>query len=178
MERTFDDRNRLIQLEKGRILYRQGEECSTMFLLYSGKIGLYFNYGTENEICLVTVSEKGASLGEMGLLEGEARNGTAVALEDSQVLEIRADSLEAFLAAHPNGGVKMIQDLANRFKAVTDQLHESRELVRELMKERPEGKKTLTQRLKKIADVLLDVPSDVPADLYMSCYTRNHSNLI
>ena len=35
MERTFDDRNRLIQLEKGRILYRQGEECSTMFLLYS-----------------------------------------------------------------------------------------------------------------------------------------------
>ena len=63
MERTFDDRNRLIQLEKGRILYRQGEECSTMFLLYSGKIGLYFNYGTENEICLVTVSEKGASLG-------------------------------------------------------------------------------------------------------------------
>ena len=40
MERTFDDRNRLIQLEKGRILYRQGEECSTMFLLYSGKIGL------------------------------------------------------------------------------------------------------------------------------------------
>ena len=103
MERTFDKNNRLIDLKKGDILYEQGQECDTMFLLYTGKMGLYYNYGKDHELCLATVCEKGASLGEMGLLEGEPRNGTAVALEDSRVLEIRKDNLEEFLFAHPNG---------------------------------------------------------------------------
>lgn len=178
MERFFDKNNKLIDLSKGDILYEQGQECDTMFLLYTGKMGLYYNYGKENEICLATICEKGSSLGEMGLLEGEPRNGTAVALEDTKVLEIRKDNLEAFLFAHPNGGVKMIQDLANRFKSVSMQLDESRKLLRELVDSNTVKKSKISDRFKRIADILLDVPSDVPVDLYMSCYTRNNTNLM
>ena len=178
MERTFDKNNRLIDLKKGDILYEQGQECDTMFLLYTGKMGLYYNYGKDHELCLATVCEKGASLGEMGLLEGEPRNGTAVALEDSRVLEIRKDNLEEFLFAHPNGGVKMIQDLANRFKNVSIQLEDSRKLLRELVDTNTVKKSKISDKFKKIADLLLDVPNDVPVDLYMSCYTMNNNNLM
>ena len=88
MERIFDKNNKLIELKKGDILYEQGQECDTMFLLYTGKIGLYYNYGKDHELCLATVCEKGASLGEMGLLEGGDRNGIAVVIGDSTDLVI------------------------------------------------------------------------------------------
>ena len=55
MERFFDKNNKLIDLSKGDILYEQGQECDTMFLLYTGKMGLYYNYGKENELCLATI---------------------------------------------------------------------------------------------------------------------------
>ena len=78
---------------KGDVLYRQGESCDTMYVLGKGRIGLYLGYGTPKEYLLIELSEPGSSLGEMGLLEGEPRNATAVALEDSILSELTEDNI-------------------------------------------------------------------------------------
>ena len=177
----YDAGNKVINLEKGHVLYRQGDECNTMFVLISGAVALYLNYGTKDQFALIVLNEKGSSLGEMGLLEGEPRNSTAVAVEDSVLIEIEEEHFQEFLEKHPNFGTKMLKDLAGRFKVVTEELLNAQDVVRDLVKEiendKSKGKKSIRDRLKGIADVLLDVPKDVPPDLYVTCYTRTHGNL-
>ncbi len=174
--------NRIIHLPKGHVLYNKGEECDTMFVLRSGKICLYLDYGTQKQFALATVGEPGSSLGEMGLLEGEKRNGTAVALEDSVLVEISKDNFELFLSRYPADGVRIVGDLAHRFRAVTEELRSTQNLVAEILKEVQESqnevKPTLRERLKKVADFFLDIPDDVPPDLYVNIYARNHRHMI
>ena len=105
------DTVKVIHLAKGHVLYHKGEECDTMFVLRSGRVTLYLNYGKENQFALVSVSEPGSSLGEMGLLEGETRNGTAVADEDSVLIEISRENFAQFLSRYPDEGVKIVSDL-------------------------------------------------------------------
>lgn len=174
--------NRIIHLPKGHVLYNRGEECDTMFVLRSGKICLFLDYGTERQFALATVTEPGSSLGEMGLLEGERRNGTAVAIEDSVLVEISKDNLALFLSRYPEEGVKIVGDLAHRFKTVTEELRMTRTLVAEIMKDFQDSqnavKPTLRERLKRLGDFFLDIPDDVPPDLYFNLYTRNHGHMM
>ena len=171
-----DAGNKVVEVKAGDILYRQGEECSTMFLLKSGKISLYINWGTSKEYLLFTADSYGDSLGEMGLLQGEPRNATAVAIEDSLLIEIDTDHFEEFTKAHPDLAIRMIKDLSLRFRKLTLEFDETKELLIKTLTD--SEKKSLKGRLKKLADILLDVPEDVPPDLYMECYTRNHGNLV
>ena len=177
----YDAGNKVVHVSKGHVLYHQGDECSTMFVLLSGAMELFLNYGTKDQFALIVLSEKGSSLGEMGLLAGEARNATAVALEDSVLVELEEAHFEDFIMQHPNLGAKMIKDLAGRFKVVTEELQSAQDVVRtlvgELESDKNKEKKSIRERLKGIADVLLDVPKDVPPDLYVTCYTRTHGNL-
>ena len=177
----YDAGNKVVHVSKGHVLYHQGDECSTMFVLLSGAMELFLNYGTKDQFALIVLSEKGSSLGEMGLLEGEPRNATAVALEDTTLVELEEAHFQEFLEKHPNLGVKIIKDLAGRFKVVTDELLSAQDVVRTLVGEiesdKNKEKKSIRERLKGIADVLLDVPKDVPPDLYVTCYTRTHGNL-
>lgn len=173
--------NRIVHLPKGHVLYNRGEECDTMFVLRSGRICLYLDYGTQKQFALATVEKPGSSLGEMGLLEGVKRNGTAVALEDSVLVEINRENFETFLSRYPKEGVQIIGDLAHRFRAVTQELRSTQNLVAEILNEVQESqiavKPTLRERLKRIADFFLDIPDDVPPDLYVNIYTRNHSHM-
>ena len=118
----------------------------------------------------------------MGLLEGERRNGTAVAIEDSVLVEISKDNLALFLSRYPEEGVKIVGDLAHRFKAVTEELRMTRTLVAEIMKDFQDSqnavKPTLRERLKRLGDFFLDIPDDVPPDLYFNLYTRNHGHMM
>jgi len=168
-----------VRIKKGSIIYKRGEECHTMYILRSGKVGLYLNYGKQDQYKLLSADKVGTSLGEMGLLEGMPRNATAVAEEDITLSVITEDGLYEYISENPEDGARMFKDLAHRFKIVTDELVKTQELLLEVNKE--EGgkeKTTLREKLKKLADLLLDVPKDVPPDLYMDCYNRNHSNLL
>ena len=173
--------NRIIHLPKGHVLYNKGEECDTMFVLRSGKICLYLDYGTQKQFALATVGEPGSSLGEMGLLEGETRNGTAVADEDSVLIEISRENFAQFLSRYPDEGVKIVSDLAHRFKTVTEELKNTQTLVAEIISDvqtsQESVKPSLKERLKKLADFFLDIPDDVPPDLYVNVWSRNHSHM-
>ena len=175
------DTTRVVHLAKGHVLYHKGEECDTMFVLRSGRVTLYLNYGSENQFALVSVSEPGSSLGEMGLLEGETRNGTAVADEDSVLIEISRENFAQFLSRYPEEGVKIVSDLAHRFKTVTEELKNTQTLVAEIIRDVQTGqesvKPSLKERLRKLADFFLDIPSDVPPDLYVNVWSRNHSHM-
>lgn len=174
----FEQDNNVMRIMKGDVLYRQGESCDTMYVLGKGRIGLYLGYGTPKEYLLIELSEPGSSLGEMGLLEGEPRNATAVALEDSILSELTEDNILEFITDHPSMGMKMIKDLAHRFTSVAKELESAKEIVRDVVEELEVGgaKKSLRERVRKLAAALTEIPEDVPPDLYMTVYMRNQGH--
>ena len=73
-------------LAAGRELFYQGQKTESGFLVLSGKIDLLVDFqGSLNE---VESFSTGSVIGEMALLVENRRVGTAVASEDSQLLEI------------------------------------------------------------------------------------------
>ena len=71
----------LITYQKGDVLFRQGERQKCMYVIMSGTVGIYKDFGTERENL---IAELGAHdfLGEMELIENAPRSATAVVLSD------------------------------------------------------------------------------------------------
>ena len=69
----------------GQVIFREGDPGDSMFEVYTGKVGVYANYGTADEK-LLTDYFPGKYFGEMGLLDHAPRSATAVALEDNTCL--------------------------------------------------------------------------------------------
>lgn len=172
---------KIIEVREGAILYEQGAECNSMFLLRSGKIGLFLDYGTPRQFALVEITEPGSSLGEMGLFAEEPRNTTAVALEDSVLSEIDTNHFQEFSERHPDDMRRMMLDLSKRFKTVVLELGNAQEVIYSLMQEPESGpprKESLQKKLKKFADLFFNIPNDVPPDIYLSNYWRNHGSML
>ena len=75
---------------KNEVIFRQGDDAQEMFDIVSGSVGVYINYGQENETQL-TVLKAGNFLGEMGLIENYPRSATAVAMEDGTGYDFAVD---------------------------------------------------------------------------------------
>lgn len=65
--------------KNGELIFRQGEMGSCMYVIQSGKVGIYLNYGEADQAKLTELSA-GQFMGEMGLLDKLPRSATAVSL--------------------------------------------------------------------------------------------------
>lgn len=164
-----------VRLKEGEILFNEGEECSTMFLLVRGEIDLYLNYGKRSEYKMMTITDPGSSIGEMGLLQGENRNSTAKAALDSILVELSAENVDRFICHNPELAYRMIKDLSLRFKRLTEEFLETKEILFRTLTIKE--KKSLRKRLRHFVDMLTDIPDGVPPDLYLECYTKSHPPL-
>ena len=67
-----------VSFKKDEIIFREGEQGSVMYLIVTGRVGIYVGYGTEKKTQL-TVMGSGAVLGEMAVVEEAPRSATALA---------------------------------------------------------------------------------------------------
>ncbi|MBL8958007.1 MAG: mechanosensitive ion channel family protein [Myxococcaceae bacterium] len=93
---------------KGEALIREGEQGDTFYVIVSGEVAVARG-GTE-----VARLARGAYLGEMSLLTGDARSATVVATTDVMVLELDRDAFARHFAAHPERAGQMSELLAQR----------------------------------------------------------------
>jgi CRP-like cAMP-binding protein len=182
MENKMTGGNPILHVAKDTVIYKQGQACSTMFLLRQGTVGLYLNYGTPDQFQLCELSQSDSSLGEMGLLDGEPRNATAVALTDAVLVEISQDKFASFIAENPMAAKQIIIDLSVRFKNVTQELKNEQVVIREclttLQEEDEKRKNSFMGKLKKYTEYFFNIPKDVPPDLYVGYYNRFHGTML
>ena len=62
--------------DKGEIIFKQGDFAEEMYDIISGSVGIYYGYGTENQIQLA-VLRSNDFLGEMAMIETYPRSATA-----------------------------------------------------------------------------------------------------
>lgn len=82
----------LRRLPAGETLFKAGEPGDSLFVVRSGEVELYIKDTTGQKIVL-TVVGPGEIFGELALLHAASRTATAVALADSDLLELDRDDL-------------------------------------------------------------------------------------
>lgn len=107
-----------IELKTGECLFRQGEEGTALHLLISGEIQVIRDVNEKGHI-LATLSRRGDLLGEMALLGGETRPGTATALQPSTLMEIKRTDFEKALKEHPSLAIAVLRALTPRLLALS-----------------------------------------------------------
>lgn len=148
--------------KKGEIIFKEGEWQMTMYSLVSGKVGIYSQYGTENEQLLTELSE-GKLFGEMGLIEARPRSATAVALEDTVLVIIDGDNLSDIFKNEPEKVVSILINMTSRLRELSGQYVEACSTISEYVTSEKEKKKGLWNKIKELM-----TGGDEYADLYAS----------
>lgn len=140
--------------QEKEVIFRQGDRGNWMFDILQGKVGIYTEYGTENQVELV-VLEPGQFFGEMGLIEHLPRSATAVALEnDTQLQKIDDEAFMQYFIDKPDKTISIMQHMSFRIRALTaDYLNACRALNDTVEAELDEKKKAgFKARFKKFLD--------------------------
>lgn len=96
----------------GEPLCRQGEAADSLYLLEQGQVSVRVaSAGAESEVARLG---EGAFFGEMGLLTGEPRNATVVALGHVRGLRLDKAAFQRLLLARPELAETMAEVLAER----------------------------------------------------------------
>ena len=105
--------------KKGDIIFKQGETGKCLYLVHGGSVGIFSNYGKENEVKLTDLYPV-ECFGEMGVVSDEARSATAVAMDDDTCVEIiRAEDLEGLVITFPVKVDMILRHLSHRLRDLT-----------------------------------------------------------
>ena len=84
-----------VTLAPGEVLMRQGDPSDSVYIVVSGSLDVAAEVG--DSTVPVAVSGPGASLGELGVIAGNARNATVTAREDVELLRIDGEAFGRLL---------------------------------------------------------------------------------
>jgi CRP/FNR family cyclic AMP-dependent transcriptional regulator len=99
-------------LPAGSVVYQDGEEANTMFVLQSGRVRLVREHDDGEQI--VGEIGPGEFFGEMSILVGKPRTATAVVVEDAKLLELDARTFSDLVKNHSEVAVRLLRRLAQR----------------------------------------------------------------
>ena len=108
-------------LDRGEVLFREGEQGDRVYVLTGGKIKLGRTSidGREN---LVAIIGPGEMFGELSLFDPGPRSATASAVAHSDLISLGHDALHEFLSDRPKVAQSMLGALARRLRRTNDSL--------------------------------------------------------
>lgn len=107
------------EYDKNDIICHQGDDGQYIYILQSGKLGVFKNNKLVSEY-----TKPGTILGEMSIILGDERSASIKALEKSKVSVIRL-SVSDMVRNFPSFTVKILTILAERLKDTTSELSSS-----------------------------------------------------
>ncbi len=121
---------------KGRIVFREGDPGDCMYVVESGRIGIYAAYGTPEEKQLTELGE-GSFFGEMAMVRGLPRSATAVVMgNDTIVRTVTWETLGTYFREAPAKVVGIMQQMGRRIEELSEDYIGACSAVTELMEQR------------------------------------------
>lgn len=96
-----------VSLRKGEVLFREGAEGDTFFIILSGEMAMEKKAGGGRFKCLALLNA-GDFFGEMAVLETQPRFAQARAVRDSELVELSRDRLLRFIRECPEEGAGLL----------------------------------------------------------------------
>lgn len=106
---------------KGQVLFRIGDPGDALYVVRTGKVELSVRDHTGDRIVLEHC-EPGVVFGELSLLDGGTRTASAETLDNTEVMLLSRDQLQAFVCSHPNAALSLLSVVANRVRKADEML--------------------------------------------------------
>ena len=101
---------------KGAILLQEGEHDSYLIVITSGKAKVLKDDG-QGEMKKIATVRKGATLGEMSVIDDFPHSATVITTEDSEIALITKANLKNITQKYPALGVKLLWQIAWQLSA-------------------------------------------------------------
>jgi CRP/FNR family transcriptional regulator len=99
----------------GAMLFAEGDSCTGLFLVASGKIRIFkLSPGGREQV--LAVEGPGSSFAELPVFDGGNYPATAAALEDAEVIFISRKDFQNFCREHPEVALKVIAVVGTRLR--------------------------------------------------------------
>lgn len=117
---SFSD---LIVLDKGRILFCEGDPATAFYVVVTGRMRVYKMSSTGREQTLINVGP-GVSMAEAALFDDGKYPAYSVALEDSELIKIDRKGFFELIADKPQIALNMIALLSERLRRFTTKIEQ------------------------------------------------------
>src|SRR3954451_25017367 len=104
-----------------RILFREGERGSSMYVLRSGKVKIS-KIISDTEITLAVLGP-GEFFGEMALLEGLPRSAGAVVVEEGLLIELEQGAFATLVRKNSEIALRLMRRLSSRLREADRHIH-------------------------------------------------------
>ncbi|MGH8108166.1 MAG: DUF1003 domain-containing protein [Arenimonas sp.] len=111
----------VVDVEAGATLFKTGEPGESLYVVVSGDIELYIRDTTGQKIVL-TVAGVGEMFGELALLGCGPRTATALALDDTKLLELDRDDLLLLFQRTPEAALGLLASMGHMTRKADDLL--------------------------------------------------------
>lgn len=100
----------------GETLFAQGEDSDALYLLIHGRLAAS-RRDDEGNLRFLGGVGPGESVGETGLITGEVRSASVIAMRDCELLRLSRAAFERLVAVHPRAMLDLAQVALRRFGA-------------------------------------------------------------
>jgi CRP-like cAMP-binding protein len=108
---------KVVVLNKGDILFKEGERSRGMYILQEGSLRLYKKKG--QGFIELAVIHSGEVIGELAFFDGEPRSASAEALSQCKLIMVSFEQMEKQLGMLPNWLTSLIQSVVKRLRAAS-----------------------------------------------------------
>ncbi len=112
---ALTERGRRRQYPTGASLFLEGESCSTVVVVVSGRVKA-FSLTEHGEEILLAVRGPGALLGELSAVDGAPRSASVAALEPVVALVVPIAAFLNFLRSHGDAAIALLQLVTARLR--------------------------------------------------------------
>ena len=127
---------RLEQVEypEGEMIFRQGDEGSSLFLIEDGAVEISYGEG-RGKVVLATLFT-GQYFGELSLFDGCPRSATATCAKQSRLIRLDRADLVDFVNKNPAAALRIIAEMSERLRQTNELM--SQQVSRNVLQEEEE----------------------------------------
>src|SRR5215475_2244769 len=111
------------RFHKDEQLFAEGDPCSGLFLVATGKVRI-FKLSPSGREQILAVEGPGSSFAELPVFDGGDYPAAAAALEDTEVLFISRKDFQNFCREHPDVALKVIAVVGSRLRRLVGLIEE------------------------------------------------------
>ena len=131
---TLSKRLEEIDYAEGDVIFKQGEEGSSLFIIDEGAVEISYGEG-RGRIALATLFD-GQYFGELSLFDGSPRSATATATKRSRLICLDREHLVDFVNKNPAAALRIIAEMSERLRQTNELM--SRQVSRNVLEEEEE----------------------------------------
>jgi CRP/FNR family transcriptional regulator, cyclic AMP receptor protein len=106
----------------GSVIFSEKDESRFFYILKSGEVDVFKNYGKPDQVLLATIPGGGRVLGELSAIDNRDRSATAIARTQVDAVKISAETIRWQLQQCPSWFRAIVHDLAERLRSADELL--------------------------------------------------------